>query len=140
MNWAYIAGFMDGEGSITFRQSTATFSIEIAIAQSGSRGLELLEEICAFLKSHEIASSVLIHNQKVTLSKKPMYQLRMAKRKSVQKFLTNLMPYLRIKKVKAQDALRTFKLFPPRVSEGIRKGWITRRENLAIFKCDEGRV
>jgi intein-encoded DNA endonuclease-like protein len=131
MKWAYIAGFMDGEGSINFSRSTATFSIEVSLAQSGAEGKLLLKEMRMFLEGHGIRSSILRNKQKKTLAKKPMYALRMGQRASVQLFLTNLMPYLRIKKVKAQDALRTFKLFPSMKPDG---GWRTRRENLAIFK------
>ncbi len=131
MNWAYIAGFMDGEGSISFQQSSATFSITATIAQSGTDGKKLLEEIRAFINCHEIRSSILLHRQKKPLGKKPMYQLRMAQRESVKRFLLNMMPYLRIKKVKAQDALRTMILFPSMRPDG---GWRKRRENLAISR------
>ena len=138
MNWSYIAGFMDGEGSVMFQSSSASFSVTVALSQSGSPGKILLEEIRSFIRGYGIRSAIQSKKpKKGELAKKIMHSLRLGQRESVCKFLTNVIPYLHMKKTPAQDALRTFKLFPLMKPDG---GWRTRRENLAIFKRESGEV
>lgn len=105
LSWQYIAGFFDGEGHITFSQNR----LQAGIAQAGKIGYQTLAEIKTFLLSHGITSS--LHGKIQILDHKPQYTLSFSRRQVVA-LLEHLMPYLRIKKVKAQDVLRYRKLYP----------------------------
>jgi LAGLIDADG-like domain len=113
INLQYIAGFFDGEGSIsvcTYRarkqgQYCAQF------AQTQMRGLALLTEIREFLVCYGI-KSYLSKGSRQKLSRHDIYSLRIMGHTQVKLFLKLFLPYLRIKKVEAQDTLRFLTLFP----------------------------
>jgi hypothetical protein len=82
------------------------------IAQSGDIGLQVLTGISEFLAEHGIRSKVRKDNSMGKFSKLPIYRLGMNNRVNVIQFLTGVLPYIRIKKVKAQDMLRYAQLYP----------------------------
>jgi hypothetical protein len=109
LSWAYIAGFMDGEGSIGICHGLS-FTPCIRIAQSGQRGLKLLTEISNWIGEQGIHSSVRSERTK----RLPAYIISIQNRDNVAKFINAMMPFLHIKKSECQDALRTMILFPRR--------------------------
>jgi intein/homing endonuclease len=113
VNWAYVAGFFDGEGTIGLRQNGQTpygFYPRLAIAQSGERGETTLKEVQEFLFQNGIKSGVCRSGKKPGYQ--PGYALSVASRNSVTKFLNNILLYSRIKRREAQDMLRMLILLP----------------------------
>lgn len=108
MNWAYIAGFFDGEGCISTRQGTNN-PFRLTIVQSKkNNGESLLNEIGGFLSGHQIRSGIHLRNRE----KCPMVVLYIGQRRSIVKFLLGVMPYLRVKRILAQDVLRYSRIYP----------------------------
>ena len=121
MNWHYLAGFFDGEGSIESLMRNNRIP-KIEIGQSRARGLYLLQEISAFLQSYGIASAVKPKvNRTASLGKLPMYVLCIQKDALV--FLRHVLPYVRIKRSEAQDVLRFRTMYPPKEN----RWWRARR-------------
>lgn len=115
LNWAYIAGFFDGEGSITYNTvySGGQGIGRITIAQSGQIGKDLLLEIKGFLNQNGIACSVALNSHKVKHEHwKQGYILYVHTKTGARKFCLWVIPYLRIKKVGCQDFLRFSTIFP----------------------------
>ena len=109
MNWAYISGFFDGEGSLSLH----TTRMNLSIYQSGAIGEQVLREIHDWLSTKEIESILYHRNRTDTLSKKELWELRLGKRNSQLKFLAGVLPFIRVKKVLAQDCVRYYTMFPP---------------------------
>lgn len=139
MSWEYLAGFFDGEGTIRLSNRATHWSI----AQSQDRGRRALEEIQRFLGDQGIPSGIHVKRRR-----DGMYTLWISKRASVERIGRATLPYLRIKKVEMQDALRYLTIYPllqakPRVwsmlmkerleqtdrSAARRRAWVTRRTN-----------
>jgi len=98
MEWAYLAGFFDGEGSIV-RQSKS--SCKISFSQNY---LPVLEEIKLFLEDYDIYSWVSSYTNK-NRQYNASYQLQFSASPGVKLFLTNVLPYLIVKAEKAEEAL-----------------------------------
>jgi len=113
MNWAYVAGFFDGEGHVSgLMNNRRTPAIELA--QSGRRGQILLQEIESFMQSqglHSTNAARIMKRSTSHLGKKEMYVMRFTT--DAAKVLQHMLPHLRIKKAEAQDVLRFHKMFPP---------------------------
>jgi hypothetical protein len=109
MNWAYIAGFFDGEGCLSLH----TTRMNISIYQSGAIGEQVLREIGAWLSTKGIESIMYHRNRTDKLSKKELWEVRLNKRASQLKFLSGVLPFIRVKKVLAQDCVRYYTMFPP---------------------------
>lgn len=107
MNWPYIAGFFDGEGNISVPLGHST--VIVNITQAGSRGRETLEEISQFIGTYGLRSRVSFRVQ--LENRQPVYMLWTRPLDSI-KFLEKVLPYLRIKRTKAQDVIRFKRLFP----------------------------
>jgi len=128
LNWAYIAGFLDGEGNIRMPNGSTNglhgvLSPQITIVQCGLRGLEVITAMNAFLNENGIrASKIIVHRQKPYLDR---YNLCINNRAGVGRLLTSVMPYLWVKRVEAQDALRSMKLFPSIVGYHLRKSEVS---------------
>lgn len=138
MSWEYIAGFFDGEGHVSLnrqqKNGEGQFSRgnpRVTLVQAHERGKNLLEEISLFLTENAITSVVEIHDDGEHRSK--CYRLRITGFRGVVPFLTAVFPYLRIKKLEAQDILRYDLVFPTLVGKGhshrsnVLKAWVTRR-------------
>lgn len=104
MNWNYLAGFFDGEGCIYFR--VGAWNKKIHITQKGERGRKVLSEIQDFLQEHGIKSQLTLR------SGTDYWMLWLCAQKDMTNFLYGVFPYLRVKKLEAQDLLRYFKLYP----------------------------
>lgn len=114
VGWAYIAGFFDGEGCVKVRPECSPGhgygTPMVSIVQTRERGRLLLEEIQAFLASYNIASKVRNYTPK-NLNHQQSWGLWIYSRPSVCLFIRRVIPYIKIKKVEAQDVLRYSKLF-----------------------------
>lgn len=80
MNFDYIAGFLDGEGSITIASAKYYFHPRVSISQNTKH---VLEEIQIFLAKHNIKSTIYreIHKPRGN----SWYNLRLQDRKSLAK-------------------------------------------------------
>jgi hypothetical protein len=117
MNWVYIAGFFDGEGSLCYSTSPmgGLSPGRITIAQSGVPGRMLLEEIRDFLHTQGIKCSVLRNRKRKSKPHwKPAWILFVNSRRGSLVFAKNVLPYVRIKRPACQDLIRFFTLFPAR--------------------------
>lgn len=129
MTWEYIAGFFDGEGSIATR-GEKTITPHVGLCQSGREGEMVLTVIQDFLRNEEIKSDVRLDMSGGKLVR-PMWRLRMTERNACIKFLRSVIPYLIVKKVKTQDWLRHFTIYPVgrthnirnKEAAGLRKGY-----------------
>ena len=86
MNWNYLAGFFDGEGSIARNRK----SFRITISQTNE---EILNEICDFL---EIGYVIKVKKRKSHWKDSWVYFI--ASKKDVCNFLERVVPYLILKK------------------------------------------
>lgn len=111
ISWAYVAGFFDGEGHVC----VITKNSNVGLCQAGPEGERVLHEIAAMCATVGIHCGVYDSNElkRETMGLKRMYRLSIQGRESCRRFLIRVLPYLRVKRVIAQDALRFFTLYPP---------------------------
>jgi len=108
MNWAYVAGFFDGEGCVRQYQP----GLCVQIVQCGDRGIKVLTEISDWMEQQGIRSK--IRSRPPARSERlERHTLELADRLSKQYFLESVLPYLHVKKLEAQDTARYLKVFPP---------------------------
>jgi intein-encoded DNA endonuclease-like protein len=106
MNLDYIAGFFDGEGSLTYNRAGKQWLVKIAQSERA-----VLDEIVEFLQSLDVHCSV---------HKKPFgekctripYDIVIHRKRDVCKFLGLMHHRLVVKKQLAEDYYRFIKLFP----------------------------
>jgi hypothetical protein len=136
MNWCYMAGFFDGEGTVQPKGQHNGCSLQL-IASMVQVERKVLDDIAEFLAAHGIASTIrteLRNNPKW----RTCYRLDIkGRRESVCDFLRSMLPFLIVKKVIAQDCLRYAKLFPSRAGmahvwghRDYSRGWYRKREGL----------
>lgn len=104
VNWQYLAGFFDGEGSIgvynrnTDRTGTIKYYVlVVSLAQSGDIG----ERICTYLKEN-FGGSIYCQLQE---NRKPQWKWNVSANKAGH-FLQQLAPHLYIKKAEAKAAIK----------------------------------
>ena len=112
MNWAYLAGFFDGEGCVNMASRNDSFFARLTFSQSKDCGFTLLNEIREFLLAQGIKVGKVHKGGYSPYTKRPSWQLQITARSGVFQMLNAMLPYLRIKRPAAQDALRTMLLFP----------------------------
>src|SRR5258706_1175132 len=112
ISWEWIAGFFDGEGSIGVYTNNARASgmTTASASQAGERGEKVLKEIQVFLAQRDIKSYL---GYKKNVRIKDVWALRILARNSLEPFIRGILPYLRVKKLEAQDVLRFIIAFPP---------------------------
>ena len=118
MNWAYIAGFFDGEGCLHAVGSggAGTYKFRITIAQSEEIGRPTLNEIKRFLHDRGIDCFVAAHQRAISKRNpkwKQCWNLWIKQQRSIRLFIEGVFPYLRIKKQRAEDYRRLCILQPP---------------------------
>ena len=114
MDWHYLAGFFDGEGYVGFDLCGGRgvgISPEVSIVQADPMGFQVLSEISEFLLKNGIKSTLRFRSY--TRTGKRTFFLRVRSRDGSVRFLVGVFPFLRVKKVKAQDMIRFCKTFPP---------------------------
>src|SRR5207249_11943534 len=91
---SYLAGFFDGEGCVTLQRNHSEFKqVRLAIGQKNQ--LELLYDIQRCYGGCVVLDKVKIGMARWVVANNPQ----------VRKFLEDVLPYLRVKKVKAEIAL-----------------------------------
>jgi hypothetical protein len=100
---AYIAGFIDGEGSILWNEDKPKTNPAIFIANTDRGVLE-------WVKKRFIKGGLSIHKRKYRNPKyKPLYQFYIHGIKNVYDILRAIIPYLVIKKAQAQKVVKFLK-------------------------------
>jgi len=96
INWSYIAGFFDGEGTIYQDGKTGYWRLSIL-----NTNKEILEEIKSFIKSGSVYT-----RKKSKKSKKPIYTFQISDQRFILKFAKNTLPFSIIKKERLKEALK----------------------------------
>ena len=114
LSWQYIAGFFDGEGHICFHDGSVARrgALYCTIVQTKDEGLWLLDDISEFLRGYGITSKVHSNGAPTSDKHAQCYRIDILGWDNSVKFLSHMMPYLRIKKLKAQDVIRYHKVYP----------------------------
>ncbi len=101
MSWQYIAGFFDGEGCICHSISNNGYKrYDISMSQ---KPIKVLKIIRIFLLRHDIESK--IHKDKCT----GVHVVTISGRINKAMFLNRILPYLIVKKDKAEECLEWIK-------------------------------
>lgn len=119
MTWQYIAGFFDGEDSLSCvrNKDSNNNCWRVRLHQSS---LEVLERINSFLTTNEILCTIQRtackgHKQKhgPYRANSDMFALQIStRRKEIVPFLERILPYLIVKRILVQDLLRFLKIYP----------------------------
>jgi len=118
MDWGYVSGFFDGEGTVNPPLGQKRGYGRVCFYQNDRA---VLEEIKFFLELHGTYFSI-------CPGKLNGLQLQAKDDDSSHKVLEFMLPYLRVKKVIAQDVLRFRKAFPSILgSMSAKLSWETRR-------------
>jgi len=150
ISWAYLAGFVDGEGSIgVYRRSYETqegtrfyHRANVRISQCETQAWVLIE-IADFLNSHEITSCFSERKPwKEDGPRQNMFQLSVDDRYMVAKALKAMIPHLVVKKSKAEEVLNWIMENPKRTrpsADNFTKRQVTnmRRMYAAGYSQDE---
>jgi hypothetical protein len=91
----YIAGIIDGEGSILKPNKTKGWVIQIRTTD---------KELCDWLKQ-KIPQSFIQNCKDTGFSKKPVYQWRLVRQLTIYQLLEQIYPFLMLKHPKAEEAL-----------------------------------
>lgn len=108
MSWAYLAGFFDGEGCIEIAKASAGHSyrferVRVRICQSDSQAA-VLDEIAEFLIERGFHPTLGQHRP-ASGSWQAATRLTLNRAAENRRFLTKILPHLRVKQEKAQEAL-----------------------------------
>ena len=123
MNWEYLAGFFDGEGNINLIKVKKWYFFQVRIYNTNE---EILKEIVNFLAYGRV------YHRRRSDRRNDMYELYLAKKEYVQKFLEGVYPFLIIKKSQANfvlDCLKEGVLNDKNLSKGAFKNFVTRKIN-----------
>lgn len=96
---AYIAGFVDGEGSVTIVNTHGQLALRVCVVQTDK---DVLEWIRAVL---DCGGSISTRSRKGSLGKKTLYVLQWGGA-SAGRVLEQVLPYLRVKRGKAEVGLQ----------------------------------
>ena len=117
MSWEYLAGFTDGEGSIRMPSTSKSITANFSLVQSGNEGFQVLTEVKQFLETHGIRGTLVYQPRdskpRLVKATRPIWYLGVYKRSDVTFIMSQLLPFLRVKRVQTQDILRFLKIFPP---------------------------
>lgn len=109
ITWAYIAGFLDGDGWITKSNLKSGRPVYLAgLTQVATRRNEMIK-IHNFLLSHDIRSKFKLRNKHNWKSSLKMVNITVKEQKSILKFLSKIKPYLLIKKPMADEVVNYVK-------------------------------
>lgn len=120
MNWAYVAGFFDGEGTLGscgIRGQKGGARIFCRIYQ---QNIVVLERIQHFLEDHGIASTI-VRPVRTGFAGRQQYGLNI-RLTTIEKFLVGVRPYVIVKKQLVEDCWRYLKVFPTMTPK--MRGWL----------------
>lgn len=113
VTWDYIAGFFDGEGSLSmmnFSHRNTLAAAIVTISQSGEEGLQILSAIRDFLGTQGIKGYIQTQTRRANY--RVMHHLKISARSGVTAFLQEVRGRVHVKRVVVQDVLRFFTLYP----------------------------
>jgi hypothetical protein len=110
VNWSYIAGFFDGEGSIHMPMGFKKLKRPTVVIYQTDKGVLL--QIQEFIKQFGINSTLDDVQYKNHWTKKLIYRLRPHALVDVRKFLYHIAPHLILKRQLAEDAWRWARVYP----------------------------
>ena len=110
ISWQYIAGFVDGEGCIYFvrfvRDKNSPYRGGAFSIQQIITNRKVIDEIHEFLNQQRIFSHIYICKQsKNAMGKIPIISLEIARQRDLLNFLKEIVPFLIVKKEKAQQVI-----------------------------------
>ena len=111
MSNQYIAGFMDGEGSVYLRknyEAKKSPGKQFGVINIWNSNKTVLETMQNFLNLGRVVEKRLYDKR----AKLPCYSLRILKQNEIIKFLDKVIPYLIVKKQKAMEVLEYLKAHP----------------------------
>jgi hypothetical protein len=121
LSWEYIAGFFDGEEHV----SVLIRNNNVGMCQQGDRGKIVLTDIAETCEANKINCGVYAANE--GKRKVEIYRLSVQGRESCRRFLIHVLPFLRVKRIAALDALRFFTLYPPIRGGVVHRKFLQRR-------------
>ena len=130
-NWAYIAGFFDGEGCLHAISAGGARNgrFRVTISQADDIVLTTLRKIAAFLNEQAIAAYVCAHRHSPGRNKlhwKQLWNLWITHQASIVKFIDGVFPYLEIKRQRAEDYRRLCIMTPSLAGAQSRQAKIAR--------------
>ncbi len=113
MNWAYVAGFFDGEGHVRMNNSGSR-NIETMCVGITQKKTKVLGIIMDFLESNGIRCGYSDRGSAAS-------HVIITGRDNISKFLRGVIPFLVVKKPEAQDFLRFFTIYPRGLKSDLNK-------------------
>lgn len=111
--WSYLAGLFDAEGCLQMTRMPKGEAVPstLTIGMAGENSRDLLLTMKKFLEHEGIRASV-YSAQPSKKGNKTVYMLEVSSRRHAKSFLRGVLPYLHVKRTKAQDTLRYLIMFP----------------------------
>jgi predicted DNA-binding protein YlxM (UPF0122 family) len=103
MNWAYVSGFFDAEGSVGFYERTVRSPVVILISNTNEN---VIQEIKNFIDAGSIYERHLGNLGNKHFGKKPVYVIQISSMEDVKRFLKNIAKFSIVKKDKVSRGLR----------------------------------
>uniref|UniRef100_A0A6H1ZAV8 Putative homing endonuclease n=1 Tax=viral metagenome TaxID=1070528 RepID=A0A6H1ZAV8_9ZZZZ len=141
----YLAGFFDGEGCIHFAKRDYRFTnrainyakfitVSVSQGQKNEANGHVLKRICEYLNSKDI--NVRFKNAGCRNQSTPYYRVEASSAVACKKWLSLMLPYLIVKRSKAEEALIFISTFKnPNIDPVIIKQILfLRQSNLSIYK------
>lgn len=119
MNWDYIAGFFDGEGSL--HMAMGHKKLKRPTAAIGQKDPLPLIAIKEFLEQQGIECYLYQNKVGNKLSANRLYRLQLKTLNDVRKFLYHIAPRLVLKKQLAEDCWRWARVYPALTREQVKK-------------------
>lgn len=116
MEWAWAAGFFDGEGTVgTVRQTNSAPALRLQVSNTHA---PTLERLCEIFAAGKVWGPIKTSNPR----QKPVYRLEVARKAEVERCLRCLLPFLVTKAVVAAEGLRFLEAGTPESRTGIIEG------------------
>ncbi len=130
VNWAYIAGFTDGDGCISYgvrvRNGWSNRWFCVRWGQTASNRM-VIDEIAKFLHGKGIAARNVNVSVKKTRLGADYAELAVQRHEDVQAVLINMLPYLILKQGQAQEMLDVLTVWIDEASPRKKQNWERRR-------------